>query len=101
MKEQDLIKQLKGFDKGTKLVLRLQKKFCKLKQSPRELHDTLCTALPEKGMTKTNFDPSIFIIKERTIIIAPFVNNLESVYTDEKEQMAIFHHLESKFQMTV
>lgn len=53
-----------------------------------------------KRTLQTKFDPSIFMNQTGSIIIAAFVNDLGSVYSDETEEMEIFQHLETQFQIT-
>lgn len=89
-----------GFEKGKNKVLRLRKSLYGLKQSSRRWHSTLRRALAEKGVFKTNFDPSIFINKTGSIIIAAFVDDLGSVYSNEEEETELFQDLKTRFQMT-
>lgn len=52
------------------------------------------------GLLKTNFDHSIFMNKTGSIIINAFVDNLVSVYSNEKEETEHCRHLKTRFQMT-
>lgn len=38
--------------------------------------------------------------KKGTIIVAAFVDDLGSVYSDEEEESELFQHLSTRFQMT-
>lgn len=100
VKEEVLIEQLNGFERGTNSVLIPLITLYPLKQSPWEWHNTLCTALAMKGIKKPNFDPSIFMDKNARIIIVKLVEDLVSIYTNRKEETDLFHHWENKFQMT-
>lgn len=100
LKEEVLIEQLKRFEKGKKHELRLRKSLYVLKRSLREWHNTLRKALAQKGVTKSNFDPSIFKNRSESIVITAFVDNLGSVDADKKEEEERPQHPETRPQMT-
>lgn len=89
-----------GIEKGKNMVLRLRKSLYGLKQTPREGHSTLRKALAAKEVLKTNFNPSIFMNRTGSIIIATFVDDLRSVYSDEGEEVELVQHLKTRFQIT-
>lgn len=93
------MEQPKGFEDGTGRVCKLQKSLYGLKQAARCWNSRLVEILREIGMYQTKSDPSVFINKDRSIIIAIFVDDGIIVSKDKENIAKIIRHLKRKVEV--
>lgn len=92
--------QPKGFEDGTAKVCKLTKSIYGLKQAPKAWNDRITKFLKSLNLKSTDDDPCIFFNKDRTIILAIFVDDGLITGVTQNEVKIILSQLASEFEIT-
>lgn len=92
--------QPQGFDDGSGLVCQLFKAIYGLKQAPKQWNREITGSFEEIGLFSTDDDPSVFYNKDRTIIVALFVDDGLVAGKEEKEIFKLLEQIKKKFEIT-
>ena len=99
IKEEIYIEQPKGFEKGNKLVCKLNKALYGLKQSARQWQIWLTDQLQLIGCKKLISDPSIFMYDENTVLTA-HIDDILIFFKDIRNINIIRDKLASKMDLS-
>ena len=89
-----------GYPETSDQVLKLRKSLYGLKQAPRQWYSKLRAFLEESGWRVSNFDPSVFIQDDKSLIMEVYVDDINIFGQNEDHIMAMKRQLASRFNMT-
>lgn len=92
--------QPEGFGDGSGNVCLLFKAIYGLKQAPKEWNKEITGSFEEIGLESSDDDPSVFYNKDKTIIVALFVDDGLVAGKDEKEIFDLLKLTGKKFEIT-
>lgn len=88
-----------GFDDGTGRVCKLNKSIYGLKQAPKNWNKNFSKVLISLGFDNTDDDPCVYYNKDRSILLALFVDGLIAG-KNEANMIKILNKLNEKFEAT-
>lgn len=92
--------QPEGFEDGTGNVCQLSKAIYGLKQAPKQWNKEITSSFEEMGLESSDDDPCVFYNKNKTIILALFVDDGLVAGKDEKEIFELLKKIGRKFEIT-
>lgn len=100
LREDIYMYQPEGFDDGTHRICKLNKSLYGLKQAPRNWNEKFSMFLMSIGLDNTDDDPCIYYTKDKSIIIALFVDDGLIAGKIESDMINILNRLKLEFEIT-
>lgn len=100
LKETIYMHQPEGFDDGTGRVCKLNKSIYGLKQAPKNWNEKFSKFLKSLAFDNTDDDPCIYYNKDKSMLIALFVDDGLIAGKDERDMIEILNKLNRKFEAT-
>lgn len=92
--------QFEGFNDGTGRVCKLNKSLYGLKQAPKNWNKEFSKFLKSLGFDNTDDDPCIYYNKDRSVILALFVDDGLVAGANENDMIKILDRLNQRFEIT-